>query len=138
MKKDNSFMVCEHFTFLELHTINLSSLGFHPTGLHTLNLLSTRILPTGLHTLNLLSEWVKYTARRISRRWTVLERTAHWRDNSLAEVDYAPIITTNYFSPPIKNEKFPMFLRAMQVPRAMARSGSSAMCTGRPDFFERR
>ena len=36
---------------------------------------------------NFLSEGVRYNARRISRRWAVLGRTAHWRDNSLAEVD---------------------------------------------------
>ena len=35
----------------------------------------------------LLSEVVRYNARRISRRWAVPECTAHWRDNSLAEVD---------------------------------------------------
>ena len=36
---------------------------------------------------NFLSEGVRCNARRISRRWAVLGRTAHWRDNSLAEVD---------------------------------------------------
>ena len=36
---------------------------------------------------NFLSEGVRCNARRISRRWAVLGRTTHWRDNSLAEVD---------------------------------------------------
>ena len=36
---------------------------------------------------NLLLEGVRYNARRISWRWAVLRRTAHCRDNSLAEVD---------------------------------------------------
>ena len=36
---------------------------------------------------NFLLEEVRYNARQISRRWAVLGRTAHWRDNSLAEVD---------------------------------------------------
>jgi hypothetical protein len=44
----------------------------------------------------------------------------------------------HYFSPPRRNEKLPMFFNAMQVPRAIARNGSSAMCTGRPDFFDKR
>ena len=36
-------------------------------------------------------------ARRISRRWAVLKRTAHWRDNSLAEVDVC-LISINFLS----------------------------------------
>ena len=39
------------------------------------------------HGKALLSEGVRYNARRISWRWAVLRRTAHCRDNSLAEVD---------------------------------------------------
>ena len=42
------------------------------------------------HDKGLASEWCSYNARRISSRWAVLRRTAHWRDNSLAEVD-APL-----------------------------------------------
>ena len=38
---------------------------------------------------NLLLEGIRYNARRISRRWAVLKRTAHCQDNSLAAVDDA-------------------------------------------------
>ena len=38
---------------------------------------------------SLLSEGSRCNARRISRRWAVLMRTAHCRDNSLAAADTA-------------------------------------------------
>ena len=37
--------------------------------------------------MNFLLKEVYCNARRISRRWAVLKRTAHCRENSLAEVD---------------------------------------------------